>query len=103
LSLSLRFPHQHPVHPFLLPHTRHMPCPSHSLDLTTRTILGKEYRSFSFLINMFYLFFVPEFLRTTKQCFGDLWWNTANFCSATSTDHIHMLQTEACSLLYNSN
>src|SRR5215468_9485111 len=23
--LSLRFPHQHPVHPFLLPHTRHMP------------------------------------------------------------------------------
>ena len=29
-SLSLRFPHQDPIHPPLLPHTRHMPCPSHS-------------------------------------------------------------------------
>src|SRR5215468_8687851 len=28
--LSLRFPHQHPVHPSLLPHTCHMPRPSHS-------------------------------------------------------------------------
>ena len=28
-SLSLRFPHQDPIHPPLLPHTRHMPCPSH--------------------------------------------------------------------------
>src|SRR5215468_9009283 len=28
--LSLRFPHQHPVHPSLLPHTRHMLRPSHS-------------------------------------------------------------------------
>ena len=29
-SLSLRFPHQNPVHPSSLPHTRHMPRPSHS-------------------------------------------------------------------------
>src|SRR5215469_2074456 len=29
-SLSLRFPHKHPVHPSLLPHTRHMLRPSHS-------------------------------------------------------------------------
>src|SRR5215469_25955 len=29
-SLSLRFPHQNPVHTSSLPHTRHMPCPSHS-------------------------------------------------------------------------
>jgi len=28
--LSLRLPHQHPVHTSILPHTRHMPCPSHS-------------------------------------------------------------------------
>src|SRR5215813_1763073 len=28
--LSLRFPHQNPVHTSLLPHTRHMPRPSHS-------------------------------------------------------------------------
>ena len=29
-SLSLRFPHQNPVHNSPLPHTRHMPRPSHS-------------------------------------------------------------------------
>ena len=29
-SLSLRFPHQHPVHPPLPTHTRHIPSPSHS-------------------------------------------------------------------------
>jgi len=29
-SLSLRFPHQNPVHASPLPHSRHMPRPSHS-------------------------------------------------------------------------
>ena len=29
-SLSLRFPHQDPLHPPLLTHTHHMPSPSHS-------------------------------------------------------------------------
>ena len=29
-SLSLRLPHQNPIHPPLLTHTRHMPSPSHS-------------------------------------------------------------------------
>ena len=29
-SLSLRFPHQDPIHPPLLTHTRHMPSPSQS-------------------------------------------------------------------------
>ena len=29
-SLSLRFPHQDPIHSSLLTHTRHMPSPSHS-------------------------------------------------------------------------
>ena len=28
--LSLRLPHQHPVDPSILPHTHHMPCPSHT-------------------------------------------------------------------------
>jgi hypothetical protein len=41
--LFLRFPHQHPLHPFLLPHTRHMPSPFHSSRF-------KEYRSFSSLL-----------------------------------------------------
>ena len=29
-GLSLRFPHQDPIHPPLLTHTRHIPSPSHS-------------------------------------------------------------------------
>jgi hypothetical protein len=29
MALSLRLPHQHPVHTSTLPHMRHMPCPSH--------------------------------------------------------------------------
>jgi hypothetical protein len=33
-SLSLRFPHQDPIHPPLLTHTRHMPNPSHSSHFT---------------------------------------------------------------------
>ena len=32
-SPSLRFPHQDPIHPPLLTHARHMPCPSHSSHL----------------------------------------------------------------------
>ena len=46
-SLSLRFPHQNPVHASPLP--KHATCPTHLifLDLITRTILGEQYRSLS--------------------------------------------------------
>ena len=46
-SLSLRFPHQDPIHHPLLTHTCHMPCPSHFFRLFHPTILGEGYRSFS--------------------------------------------------------
>ena len=46
-SLSLRFPHQDPIHPPVLTHMCHMPSPSHSSWFFTRTILGEEYRSLS--------------------------------------------------------
>ena len=43
--LSLRFPRQNPVYASPLPHTCHMPRPSHFLNFITQTILGEEYRS----------------------------------------------------------
>ena len=47
-SLSLRFPHQDPIHTLSSP--IRATCPAHLilLDFITRTILGEEYRSFSF-------------------------------------------------------
>ena len=46
-SLSLRFPHQDPIHPHSSP--IRATCPAHliPLDFITRTILGEEYKSFS--------------------------------------------------------
>jgi len=46
-SLSLRFPHQDPIHP--LSSTNSATCPAHLilLDFVTRKILGEEYKSFS--------------------------------------------------------
>jgi hypothetical protein len=45
--LSLRVPHQNPVHATPFPHPSYMPRLSHLFDFITRTILGKEYKSFS--------------------------------------------------------
>ena len=46
-SLSLRFPHQDPIHPLSSP--IRATCPVHLIlfDFITRTILGEEYKSFS--------------------------------------------------------
>jgi hypothetical protein len=48
-SLSLRFPHQNPVHTCPLLHTRYMPRSS-LLDFITSTIVGKQYRTGKFIL-----------------------------------------------------
>jgi hypothetical protein len=47
LSLSLRFPHQNPVHASPLPIRATGPAHRISLDFITRTRVGEEYRSWS--------------------------------------------------------
>ena len=47
-SLSLRFPQQDPIHPLSSPIRATCPVRLIFLDFITRTILGEEYKSFSF-------------------------------------------------------
>ena len=49
-SLSLRFPHQDPIHPLSSPIRTTFPAHLILLDFITRTILGEEYKSFSSLL-----------------------------------------------------
>ena len=58
-SLSFRFPHQNPVHTSPLPHMCHI-----LLNFTTRTILGKEYRSLS---SIFSIPLLPTHTETTNN------------------------------------
>ena len=46
-SLSLRFPHQDPIHPLYSPIRATCPANHILLDFITRTILGEQYKSFN--------------------------------------------------------
>jgi len=46
-SLSLRLPHQNPVHTSVLPHTRYMPCPPRYSRFDHPNNLGEQDRSLS--------------------------------------------------------
>ena len=59
-TLSLRFPHQHHIHPH--PSPIRATCPAHLilLDFITRTILGEQYKSFSFSLCSLLQFPLPR-------------------------------------------
>ena len=81
-SLSLRFPHQNPVHtsPFL--HTCHMPAHLIFLDFITRTILGDQYRSLSSSLCNFLHSPVTPSLLGPNILLNTLFSNTLGLCSS---------------------
>src|SRR5215510_2332619 len=89
--LSLRFPHQHPVHSSLFPHTRHMPAHLILLDLTTCTILGEEYRSFSSSLCNFLPSPVTSSLLGPNPLLNTLFSNPLSLCSPLNTLFSHTL------------
>ena len=80
--LSLRFPHQYPIHPPLLTHTRPMPSPSHSSRFITRTGLGEEYKSFSFSLCSLLHFPVTSSLPGPNILLNTIFSNTLSFLSS---------------------
>ena len=81
-SFSLRFPHQDPIYPPLLTHTRHMPSPSQSSRFYHLQILGEEYKSFSFsLCNLLHSPVTSSFLGP-NILLNTMFSNTLSFLSS---------------------
>ena len=83
-SLSLRFPNQNPVHTSPLLHTRHMSPHLILLDFTTRTTLGKGYRSLSSSLCNFLHSPVTSSLLAPNTLLSTLFSNTLNLRSSLS-------------------
>ena len=73
-----------PCAPSILPHTRHMPPHLIRLDFTTRTILGKEYRSFSSWLRSFLHSPVTSSLLGPNTLFNTQFSNTLSLRSSLS-------------------
>ena len=65
-SLSLRFPHQDPIHPLSSPIRATYPAHLILLDFITRTILGEEYRSLQITDSSFVKQQFRNFLREVR-------------------------------------
>ena len=81
-SLSLRFPHQNPVHPS--PCSKRATFPAHLilLDFTTRTIFGKEYISLNSSLCNFLHSPVTSSLLGPNTLLNTLFSNTLSLCSS---------------------
>ena len=83
-SLSLRFPHQDPIHPPLLTHMRHMPSPYHSSRLEKRNIHEKNCAS-SWLLTKT----IPTYRSTKHKIIHSSITTQYNFNNWWRYDHIH--------------
>ena len=81
-SLSLRFPHQDPIHPLSSP--IRATCPVHLilLNFITRTILGEEYKSFSSSLCNLLHFPVTSSLLGPNILLNTMFSNTLSFFSS---------------------
>ena len=81
-SLSLRFPHQDPIHLSLLTHT--CPMPSHLilLHFITRKVLGGEYKSFSSSLCNLLRFPITSSLLGPNILLNTVFSNTLSFLSS---------------------
>ena len=103
-SLSLRFPHQDPIHPLSSP--IRATCQAHLilLDFITRTTLGEQYSSFSSsLCNLFHSPVTSSLLR--PNILNTIFSNTLSFLSSLSVSDqvvIHVLCCKITSTTENS-
>ena len=81
-SLSLRVPHQDPIHSLSLPISATCPANLILLDFITRTILGEDYKSFGSAFCILLHYPVTSSLLGPNTLFNTMFSNTLSFLSS---------------------